>query len=243
VVAPLHSMLAPAAAGARAAGARRIVYLMTDGAALPGAFSRLVPRLREAGLLDGWITAGQAFGGELETVTVWTGLLAAVQVLGADVVIVADGPGNLGTETTWGVSALRLGEAANAATALGGRPVVAVRISFADARERHRVVSHHSLTMLEAVVAPGANVPVPVLEDPERTAVWDALRDRHLEERHQLVETDGRPGVDELVRAGVAVESMGRTPDDDPAFFLGAAAAGVLAARMAASGRRWREER
>jgi hypothetical protein len=233
-------MIAPAAAGARAAGAERIAYVMSDGAALPGALSRSVPRLREAGLLDAWITAGQAFGGELEAVTIWTALLAAVRVAAADVVIVADGPGNLGTETTWGVSALALGHAANAAETLGGRPVVALRVSFADPRERHRAVSHHSLTMLEHVVAPGANVPVPVVDEPERTEIWDALRSRRLEERHQLVETDGRPALAELERRGLDVDSMGRTPADDPAFFLAAGAAGVLAARMAASSRRWR---
>jgi Protein of unknown function (DUF3866) len=242
VVAPLHSMLAPIAAGARAAGAERIAYVMTDGAALPGPFSRLVPRLRDAGLLDGWITAGQAFGGELEAVTVWTALLAAVHIVRADVVVVADGPGNLGTDTTWGVSALELGTAANAAETLGGRAVVALRVSFTDARERHRVVSHHSLTMLERVVGPGAHVAVPVLEEPSRTQVWDALRSRRLEERHQLVETDGGPAVAELERRSVAVESMGRAPTDDPAFFLAAGAAGVLAARMAAGSRAWRRD-
>jgi hypothetical protein len=35
---------------------------------------------------------------------------------------------------------------------------------------------------------------------------------------------------------------MGRGPRDDPAFFLAAGAAGVLAARMAAAGRRWRSD-
>ena len=63
VCAPLHSMLGPIAAGARAASAERVVYVMTDGAGLPGPFSRQVPRLRDAGLLDGFITCGQAFGG------------------------------------------------------------------------------------------------------------------------------------------------------------------------------------
>jgi hypothetical protein len=241
VCAPLHSMAAVAAAGARAAGAERIVYVMTDGAALPGAFSRLVPRLRGGGLLDGWITCGQAFGGELEAVTLWSGLIAAVEVLGADVVVVADGPGNLGTETTWGVSALTSGLALNAAEALGGRPVAALRISFADARERHRAVSHHSLTILDRVCTVRSNVAVPVLEDgTQRDAVWDALRRLGLEERHQLVEVDGRPALDELERRGVDVESMGRGPADDPAFFLAAGAAGVLAARMAAGSRAWR---
>lgn len=243
VCAPLHSMIGPAAAAARVAGAGRIVYVMTDGAALPGAFSRLVGTLREAGLLDGWITCGQAFGGDLEAVTVWTGLLAAKELLNADVIVVADGPGNLGTDTTWGVSALGSGHALNAAAVLGGRPVPALRVSFADERGRHRGLSHHSLTILRDVCTVECNVPVPALEDEaRRAAVWDALRAAGLEERHHLVEVDGRPGIDGLAERGVRVTSMGRGPEDDPAFFLAAGAAGVLAARMAAAGRRWRSQ-
>jgi hypothetical protein len=240
VCAPLHSMIAPAAAGAKAAGAGTVAYIMTDGAALAGPFSRLVPSLRDAGLLDGWITCGQAFGGEVEAITVWTALIAAVEVFGADVIVVADGPGNLGTETTWGVSALTNGHALNAAAALGGRPVAALRVSFADVRERHRGVSHHSLTILERVCTTNANVAVPALDGDQRDAVWNALRSRRLEERHQLVETDGRPALTELERRAVEVRSMGRTPNDDPAFFLSAGAAGVLAARMAAGTRAWK---
>jgi hypothetical protein len=243
VGAPLHSMIGPAAAGARVAGAERIVYVMTDGAALAGSFSRLVPGLRAAGLLDGWITCGQAFGGELEAVTVWTGLLAAKELLGADVIVVADGPGNLGTDTTWGVSALASGHAVNAATVLGGRPVAALRVSFADARERHRGLSHHSVSILRDVAAAGCTVAVPVLEDEaQRAAVWDALRGAKLEERHHLVEVDGRPGVAGLADRGVEVTTMGRGAAEDPAFFLAAGAAGVLAARMAGGSRRWRSD-
>ena len=104
-------MIAPIAAGAKRASGARVAYLMTDGAALPGGFSRLVHELRTAGLLDGWITCGQAFGGELEAVTMWSGLLAAKELLEAEVIVVADGPGNLGTDTTWGVSALASGHA------------------------------------------------------------------------------------------------------------------------------------
>jgi hypothetical protein len=242
VAAPLHSMVGPIAAGAKASGDARVVYVMTDGAALPGAFSRLVPRLRDAGMLDGFITSGQAFGGELEAVTIWTGLLAAKEVLEADVVVVADGPGNLGTDTTWGVSALASGFALNAAEALGGVPVAALRVSFGDTRPRHRVVSHHSLTILEKVCTAKANVAVPILEDErERDAVWEALRARKLEEKHQLVEVDGRPALTKLEELGFEIESMGRTPKDDPAFFLAAGAAGVLAGRLAAESLRYRE--
>jgi len=242
VCAPLHSMLAPIAAGAKASADARVVYVMTDGAALPGALSRLVPRLRDVGLLDGWITCGQAFGGEVEAVTLWTGLLAAKEVLEAEVIVVADGPGNLGTDTTWGVSALASGHAMNAARVLGGRPVASLRASLADPRERHRVVSHHSLTILSKVCTVDVNVAVPVLEDEaERDLVWDALRAAKLEERHQLVEADGRPALAELERRGLEVTSMGRTPDEDPLFFLAAGAAGVMAGRMAASSPAWRQ--
>jgi hypothetical protein len=242
VCAPLHSLLGPIAAAAKRAGAARVVYVMTDGAALPGAFSRLVVHLRDAGLLDGWVTTGQAFGGDLEAVTVWTGLLAAKELLEAEVIVVADGPGNLGTETTWGVSALGSGNALNAARAVGGRPIPALRVSFADPRERHRGLSHHSITILRDVCLVETNVPVPVLDDDsQRAAVWDALRDAGLEERHQLIEVDGRPAIEELAARGVEVRSMGRDAREDPAFFLAAGAAGVLAARLAAGDRRWRD--
>jgi Protein of unknown function (DUF3866) len=242
VAAPLHSMIGPIAAGAKASADVRVVYVMTDGAALPGPLSSLVPRLRDAGLLDGFITCGQAFGGELEAVTIWTGLLAAAEVLEADVVLVADGPGNLGTDTTWGVSALGTGNVLNAAETLGGVPVAALRVSFAEQRDRHRFVSHHSLTILEKVCSARANVAVPVLDDSgERGAVWDALRTRKLEERHQLVEVDGSPALAKLDELGLDIESMGRTHEDDPAFFLAAGAAGVLAGRLVAESRRYRE--
>jgi Protein of unknown function (DUF3866) len=242
VCAPLHSMLAPIAAGVkRSAPDLRVAYVMTDGAALAGGFSRLVTELRTAGLIDGWITCGQAFGGELEAVTVWTGLLAAAEVQEADVAIVADGPGNLGTETTWGVSALASGHALMAAATLGGRPISALRVSFADTRERHRGVSHHSLTILADVCKVEVNVPVPVLaEEAQRDEVWEALRARKLEDVHHLVEVDGRPAVDELHERGIDVRTMGRGIDDDPAFFLAAGGAGVLAGRLAAENRRWR---
>jgi hypothetical protein len=235
-------MLGPAAAGAKRAGKDiRVAYVMTDGAALPGPFSRLVTELRLAGVLDGWVTCGQAFGGDLEAVTVWSGMLAAVAVLGADVIVVADGPGNLGTDTTWGVSALGSGNALNAAHTLGGRPIPALRVSFADPRERHRGLSHHSRTILRDVCLVETNVPVPVLEDPaQRAAVWDALRDADPDGRHHLVEVDGRPAHDELVARDVAVRSMGRGFEDDPAFFLAAGAAGVLAGRLAAGDGAWR---
>src|SRR5437764_9865617 len=149
---PLHSMVAPVAAGAHAAGAERVVYVMTDGAALPAGLSRLGHRLREAGLLDAVITTGQAFGGDLEAVSVFSGLLAARHVVAADIIVVGDGPGNTGTGTTWGASDIESALSLHAAAVLGGRPVAPLRISFTDRRERHQGISHHTLTALGRVV-------------------------------------------------------------------------------------------
>ena len=46
----------------------RVVYVMSDQGALPMAFSRSVAELRASGLA-GTVTVGQAFGGDLEAVT------------------------------------------------------------------------------------------------------------------------------------------------------------------------------
>ena len=128
VVADLHSALPAIVAGIRWAAEQagraepKVAYVMTDGGALPAWFSRTVAGLREAGWLEWCITVGQAFGGDLEAVTVHTGLLAARSVCEADVVVVAQGPGNLGSGTRWGFSGVAAGETLNAAGVLGRAP-------------------------------------------------------------------------------------------------------------------------
>ena len=237
---PLHSMLAPVVAGARAAGARSVAYVWTDGAALPAAWSRACAELRDQELLDTVVTSGQAFGGDLETVNVFTGLLVAKHVALADVVVVGDGPGNTGTRTRWGATNVASAMALNAAGVLEARPIAALRISFADPRPEHRGVSHHSLTALSKVVLVETHVPVPTFEDDDqRTAIWNSLLFAGVEGRHQLVEVSGMPAMELLAAKGFEVESMGRSFADDPDFFLAAGAAGVLAGRMAARDRAW----
>ena len=67
VVADLHSAVPAVLAGIRAVypGAR-VAYVMTDGGALPVAFSRAVAGLADAGWLAATVTVGQAFGGDHE---------------------------------------------------------------------------------------------------------------------------------------------------------------------------------
>ncbi len=231
VAADLHSAL-PAVCAAILADrpGTRIAYVMSDGGALPLWFSRTVAGLRDAGWLIGSVTVGQALGGDLETVTVHTGLLAARLILQAEVAIVTQGPGNLGTGTRWGFSGVACGEAVNAAGVLGGRPVGVLRVSEADARERHRGLSHHSLTSYGRVALSSAEVAVPA----EAGAFWDAVREqvKELTPRHTVREIDCAGLDDALATSPVALSTMGRGPDSDRANFLAAAAAGRLAASL-----------
>lgn len=231
VVADLHSALPAVLAGLRETRPDACaVYLMTDGGALPLWFSRTVAGLRRAGWLTASVTVGQAFGGDLEAVTLHTGLLAARHVLDADVVVVAQGPGNLGTGTRWGFSGVSAGEAVNATSVLGGRPVASLRVSSADPRPRHRGVSHHSLTAYGRVALAPADVVVPLLPGAFGEGVRAAAA--ALGERHRLVEVPVS-GLDEALRAcPVPLTTMGRGLDEDAPAFLTAAAAGRYAAGL-----------
>jgi hypothetical protein len=226
VTADLHSALPAILAGVRAdAPDARVAYLMTDGGALPAWFSRTLDAL--AGTLAGTVTVGQAFGGDLEAASLHTGLLAARHVLRADLAIVTQGPGNLGTGTRWGFSGVAAGEAVNAAAVLGGRPVGALRVSDADPRPRHRGVSHHSLTAYGRVALASADLPVP---DGMPAAVTDALAP--LAARHRIV-TVATGGLDAALRASPAkLSTMGRGLAADYSYFLANAAAGRHAASL-----------
>lgn len=235
VVADLHSALPAIVAGVlKEAPGTRIAYLMTDGGALPVAFSRTVAALREAGALSTCISVGQAYGGDLEAVTVHSGLLAARLVADADLAVVAQGPGNLGTGTRWGFSGVIAGEAVNAAGTLGGRPVASLRVSQADARERHRGISHHSRTAYARVALVPADLPVPLLPGELGALVSAQAGELVAASRGRLVRHDiALDGLEEAIaRSPVTVRTMGRGYPDDPASFLTAAAAGRYAATL-----------
>ncbi|MBW3640252.1 MAG: DUF3866 family protein [Actinobacteria bacterium] len=228
IIADLHSSLPAVLAGLLAARpATRVAYVMTDGGALPLWFSRTVAALADR--LVGTVTVGQAFGGDLEAVTLHSGLLAAVHVLSAEVVVVIQGPGNLGTGTSWGFSGVAAGEAVNAAAAVGARPVAVLRMSEADPRPRHRGVSHHSTTAYGRVALAAADVAVPrsyaALVEPVRAALA----------RHRLVDVDDTGLVEILREWSPLLSSMGRDLETDPVAFVAAAVAGRHAAALSGS--------
>jgi len=218
LVGQLHSQIAPAAAGLHLRGKGRVAYIMTDGAALMAGFSRLVGELQDAGLLHAVFTCGQASGGDYETVTLHSALLAAKHIAHCDAAIVCQGPGNAGTGTKYGFSGLEQAQNLDIVKALGGTAIAIVRMSDADARPRHQGVSHHTRTSLDLAYA-RCLVPVPAGADTTT-----------LPPGHDIREVEGtQAALDLLTERNITVTTMGRTPAQDPLFFHAAAAAGLAA--------------
>ena len=217
----LHSQVAcVAVASKHLTPGLRLVYVMTDGAALPLAVSDLVHDLLSVGAIDATVTAGQAFGGDYEAVNVASALAVARETAAAHALVVGPGPGGVGTATTLGYSALEAAGILDTAAVMGGQPVVALRWSGVDVRQRHRGVSHHSVTVLTHARAP---VQVPVPRGGEAP----------LPGNHRLVTVDVPDMAELLTGRGLALTTMGRGVAEDPGFFSYAGAAGALASLAA----------
>ena len=226
----LHSQVPAVAAGIQSERpSARVGYLMTDGAALPLAWSNLVRATVDAGLVHVTATAGHAFGGDLETVNVFSGLVALRHAAEVDVAIVALGPGVVGTSTVLGFTAIEQGQVLDAVAALGGRGVACLRVSFADERPRHRGVSHHTLTALSVAAREPADLVVPAIAETEE--LLGQLGP--LADRHRLHVVDPASGMELLRKTGLRLSSMGRSLHEVPETFAAAVAAGTHAARLA----------
>jgi hypothetical protein len=210
VATSLHSQLVPACAALRGV---RVAYLQLPGGALPVSLSDAVRTLKEHGLLQLTVAAGACFGADADCVNAYSALVLA-RARGAEAVVCGIGPGVVGSGTRLGHGGMAAAEAIEAALALGGAPVLAVRISEADSRERHRGVSHHS----EAVLS--------LRGGPYRVAWPQGCPVEHpLAERAEAVDvSDWREAC-----SGLPLEHMGRGADEDPWFFAASFAAGRLA--------------
>jgi hypothetical protein len=206
----LHSQLAPVCAGLGAGV--RVAYVQLPGGALPVSLSDAVRALRARGLVETAVAAGACLDGDVHCVGVASALGWAAAA-GFDAVVCGIGPGIVGTGTFLGHGGLAAAEAANAAASLAGSPVLAVRVSGADDRSRHRGVSHHTRAAYELCLGSVAVAWPAGLTAP----AW----------------LDAREEVDvagwEEACAGLPLEHMGRGPAEDPWFFAAAFAAGRLA--------------
>jgi hypothetical protein len=207
----LHSQVVPVCAGI--GPGKRVAYVQLAGGALPVSLSDALRALRELGYVETAIAVGACLDGDVECVSAASALLyAAAEEF--DVVVCAVGPGIVGTGSTFGHGGLAAADGANAAAALSGMPILAVRTSEGDLRERHRGVSHHARAVLELCLG---EVIVPWPEGYEAPS-W-------LEPRVEI-DASGWEGACE----GLPLAHMGRGPQEDPLFFAAAFAAGRVAA-------------
>ncbi|MFA5384957.1 MAG: DUF3866 family protein [Eubacteriales bacterium] len=234
IICSLHSMVGPVAAViARLCGDRaKLAYVMTDGASLPIAFSRQVADLKEKGLLSSTVTCGHAFGGDIEAVNIYSGLLAAKGAAGAGIIIASMGPGIVGTDSEFGHTGLEQGELANAVGVLGGRAVAVPRVSFADQRERHKGLSHHTQTALGKVALVPCVVPFAQIEEEKKAFITRQLVESGIQDMHSVVFLDASMTMQAIANSGLAVSTMGRNQEQDPEFFLTAGAAGIYAVSL-----------
>jgi hypothetical protein len=209
----LHSQVAPACAGIGRDA--RVAYVQLPGGALPVSLSDALRMLRAQGHVEVSVAVGACLDGDVECVSAASALLWCAAE-GFDVVVCAIGPGIVGTGSAFGHGGLSAADAANAAQALHGTSILAVRASEGDSRERHQGVSHHAQAVL-ALCLGDVIVPWP--------AGYDAPGGL---ESHLEVDVSGW----EEACAGLPLAHMGRGPQEDPLFFATAFAAGRAAASL-----------
>ena len=192
----LHSQVAPAVAGV-GEGAR-VAYVQLAGGALPVSLSDSVRVLKERGLVEVAVGAGPCFDGDVQAVNVASALAWVRRRVRRR--RLRRRSRHRRNRVDLGHGGVAAAEAANIASALNGSPVVAVRVSEGDPRERHRGVSHHTRAVLGLLLDEVAVAWPAGLEAPD----W-------LSEREE-VDVEGWRGACE----GLVLEHMGRGADEDP---------------------------
>lgn len=226
VVGSLHSMLTPFVASYKRLNPnKKLVYIMTDGAALPIYLSKNVDTLKKKGLIDETITIGSAFGGDYECINIYTALITAKEVLNADAVFVSMGPGIAGTGTKYGFTGIEQGPILDAIKKLGGIPISIPRVSFADQRDRHKGISHHSMTVLKEIVNVEVNIPICIYNDEKLNYIKEQIKYNELDLKHNVVYIKNENSKDDIEYFGLKVRSMGRNFDQDKEFFEAASTA------------------
>ncbi|WNF37918.1 DUF3866 family protein [Bacillaceae bacterium IKA-2] len=204
----------------------KMVVIISDEASIPLSLSDHVRALkRDQRFIT--ITIGQAFGGTYEAINLPTALQFATKILNGDVILITLGPGVVGTHTRFGFSGIEQASWANMVGSLGGIPVWIPRLSEADSRERHRGISHHTLTPLKTFTYPKCVVPLPVISGPLESKI--NMQAEELNLQHHINWVDKEPLevlVEHCLRNNpLPIKTMGREYQDDRLFFLGVAAA------------------
>lgn len=221
LVCGLHSMLAPLTMVLKNFNRDlRIGYIMTDGGALPIDFSKTAHRLKERGYLNGTITIGHAFGGDLDCINIYNGLIGAKEILKCDICIVSMGPGIVGTGTRYGFTGIEQGKIIDAVNTLGGRAICVPRISFKDMRERHFGISHHTITVLSKIAKTKSYVGIPQFDDKKGIYIKEQISKYDIDKKHKVLFIKFNDIIDILANSNITLQTMGRTFGEDKDFFL-----------------------
>lgn len=221
-VGSLHSFIQPfCATFKRNCPDKKLVYIMSDGAALPISFSKNVKSLKDMGLIDNTITYGNAFGGDYECINIYTALITAKEICKADCILVSMGPGIAGTGTKYGFSGIDQGMIIDAVEKLGGESFFIPRVSFADLRSRHIGISHHSVTVLSEITNKSTNLVINSgFEKSRLKKIKDQILTRSIAEKHKVSFIDYENTKADLDFYGLKVSSMGRGFEEDSEFFI-----------------------
>ena len=213
---------------------KKLVYIMSDAAALPIAFSKNVETLKAKGLIDKTITYGNSFGGDYECVNIYTALITAKEICKADCVIVTMGPGIAGTGTKYGFSGVDQGMIIDAIEMLDGSSYLIPRISFADKRDRHRGISHHSITILNEITNKSTNLVINRDYDEEKLkTIEKQIHSNSISKKHHIIYDDYKNSECDLKKYDLRVRSMGRSFLEDKEFFIAASTvANVISKNM-----------
>lgn len=226
-VVTIHSHILPLLAGLSSSAYNPTnVVVIDDSSSLPAFLSQIVQLCLNNGLAREVITAGNSFGGTLEAMNLATAVIYASFSLKADNIIISPGFGIKGSSKRFGHSALRQAEALFYAEALGCVPYLVPRISFADKRERHRGISHHTVEIMELKKS-GFKLLLPSFkqldyQSSELLKVPEKLKSLTIE--FEFDESFSEP----LLAYKNHLKSMGRSYDEDPYFFLAPYACGCF---------------
>lgn len=220
VTVELHSMVPPLVLAFKKLNPRiRISYVMTDGGALPAYHSETIKNLKGNGLIEGVITTGHAFGGDLESVNFITAIQGSIKKYNPHVTIVGMGPGIVGTGTRFGFSGVEQGIISDVLQNLGCSVFPAIRLGFEDKRERHMGISHHFITNFCSIARGCYPLIIPMMDRDKTSYIIKQLRDSGLTKKHwvSMVASVDIEGLAE--KYNISLTSMGRAYKENTYYF------------------------
>lgn len=214
----IHSHLLPFLLGLKSRNPDvKTAVVLDDSNCLPAFLSSVLNYIKDNMLADAVITVGQAFGGTHEAINHASAFIYASFALKASIIVTAPGFGLKGTGSRFGHSAIKTAEVLFYADNLGARPYLVPRISFADSRERHYGLSHHTVEIAELKKS-GFHLLVPEINHEAGHLIFEKAA--AFKELVLSFSFDEQIALSKLKSHENMLKSMGRGLKDDPYFFI-----------------------